>query len=167
MFITDKQQKVQTRIVPTMPREILALMLGHIRESVFDGSVETAVFYAQECLERAGLTEDRARIIGAELDALLDEGYANAAQDCLEEARLISAYTDVDEIIRTMYDYLRRANINAKHWLDENGSSREGVKALRKEGRRSREKNLVKARLVSGAFAARVLVLRIGYESKD
>jgi hypothetical protein len=163
MLVSDKQKMISVRIAPTSSRQLLGMMLSYARDRVKEGSVETSIFCARRYLGTAGLNEERRRVIGGELDALLSEGYANEARNCLEEARQISAYTEVDDLIEMMYEYLGYSRINANDWLDEYGSSAEGIEALREEGRSNRNKNLVKVRLVSGIYAARTLMSRIGY----
>ena len=146
MLVSDKSKMVLNRIVPTTPQQLVRLALTHARTWAAEGSVEALVFYALKRMEGIELNEKSRDLIKIELDSLLVEGYANAAWSCLEEARLVSAYTHVDETIGRMYEYLAQAELDADAWLDENGSSREGVEALREDGHRNRELNLDKAR---------------------
>ncbi len=128
------------------PRRMLALLTAYIENHCKEGDVEPAVRRAREYLAAAGLAPFMEIRTAERLDALLRQGYLAAAENNLIEARVLCGLTDVWAYVARIRFFLYFAEIEEEKWLDEQGSSEEGIEALLAEGRMNKERLLREAR---------------------
>lgn len=129
------------------PRYIFSLLLAYGRLHSSEGDVESTIIAAKRYLKEAGLTHRKEKEVWQELRVLLVSGFEAEAYYGLEEARLISKYTDASREVMRMRIFLFKAGLDEKEWLRQSGSSEREIRRILRKGAENRRAYLSGVRM--------------------